>query len=92
MKVSIRTCIACRKKDEKNNFFRVTRSPNGRIFWDKSYKSDGRSAYVCRDYKCVETVLKKRSLNYAFKINVSQAIYESVCNDIKSALDNSQFD
>jgi len=90
MKVSIRTCVVCRKKDERNNFFRVTKSPNGKIFLDKSYKSAGRSVYVCKDCKCIETMLKKRSFNYGFKTNVSSVVYESVYNDIKSVLDDNQ--
>ena len=85
MKISVRTCIVCRTKGKREDFFRITRKLND-IFLDLSYKSDGRSAYVCKDMKCICLLTKKKSLNYAFKKNISLDNYDIIISEMKNII------
>ena len=75
---NIRTCIACRNKFDKtktsmhqitfcDNEFQVN---NGNVF--------GRSIYICKNNKCLQKVVKNKTLNKMFKTNVNEEIYKKI--------------
>lgn len=66
-----RTCIACRKKDNKYNLLRIV-SLNGNAILDKDGKANSRGIYICRDKECIKKLLKMKNINKVIK------------NDIKS--------
>ena len=53
-----RTCVACRKKNDKTELIRFVKTPDGHITPDIRCRMNGRGAYVCRDEKCIEKALK----------------------------------
>lgn len=57
-----RTCISCRKKDEKKNFLRISEE-NGKYVFDKEMKVQSRGFYVCKNPSCVEKLSKNRKYN-----------------------------
>ncbi|MBC8313814.1 MAG: DUF448 domain-containing protein [Candidatus Cloacimonetes bacterium] len=57
-----RSCVICRKKDEKSNLQRFI-IKNGNIIFDENWKMFGRGFYHCKNSQCVEKLakwLKKR--------------------------------
>ena len=67
----IRTCIACRKKDDKKNLIRII-SENGEAVIDKIQKANTRGIYICNNKECIEKLLKVKNINKIIKINVSE--------------------
>ena len=67
----IRTCIACRKKDDKKNLIRII-SENGEAVIDKIQKANTRGIYMCNNKECIEKLLKVKNINKIIKINVSE--------------------
>ena len=61
-----RTCIACRKKDNKYSFIRIV-SDNGEAILDKLGKENGRGIYICNDKKCLSKLLKSKNLSKVIK-------------------------
>ncbi len=57
-----RTCVCCRKKKEKNEFFRIS-EVNGKYIFDKKMNVQARGFYICRDEKCVERLSKHKKYN-----------------------------
>jgi predicted RNA-binding protein YlxR (DUF448 family) len=47
-----RSCVACRQVKPKRALIRVVRSPEGKVLVDETGKSQGRGAYLCRDWTC----------------------------------------
>ena len=79
----LRKCVACGQMLPKNQLFRLVKSSEG-VVLDVSYKAQGRGAYICRSKACVDTALKKKSLNRSLR----QAVNEEVFNILYTELEN----
>lgn len=77
-KLPQRTCIVCRKSSEKQDFYRIVRTPEGSYDFDATLKKNGRGAYICKDDKCIEKCFNKKMLNKTFKTNIPDEIYEKL--------------
>ncbi len=62
----------------KSELTRVVKSANGQILIDKTGKVEGRGAYICKSDECINKLKKLKSLNKAFKCQVSDEIYEEL--------------
>ena len=62
-----RMCSGCRTRKNKAQLIRICKSKDG-VFTvtDGSVNTDGRGAYVCRDSKCVENAIKRKSFSRSF--------------------------
>jgi len=77
-KEQLRMCCVCRQKKPKEDLIRFTLS-DGKINLNEGKQIYfGRSAYICRCQECINLALKKRSLNRAFKREVSTEVYEEL--------------
>ena len=65
-KIPMRTCIACRTERPKKELLRIVRTKDGVFSLDKTGKVSGRGAYICNDKNCIDKLIKKKLLNYAF--------------------------
>ena len=74
----LRMCIACRQMKDKRDLLRIVKDKEGNISVDLSGKKNGRGAYICKDEACLEKLKKQKSLNKAFKTNVSEDIYNEI--------------
>ena len=57
-----RTCVSCRKKGEKEDFFRISEKEGNYVF-DKEMKIQSRGFYVCKSLSCIEKLSKNRKYN-----------------------------
>ena len=71
-------CIVCRGQSDKKQLLRIVKNKDGEIFVDVTGKANGRGAYVCKDRACYEKLCKQKSLNRAFKCNVSDEVYKKI--------------
>jgi uncharacterized protein len=69
-----RTCVVCRSTTAKRALHRIVRSPSGTIGYDPTGKAPGRGAYLCGQPTCLETALKRRSLQRALKVSDTAAV------------------
>ncbi len=79
-KVPMRTCIACKECKPKKDLIRIVKTDLG-FQLDKTGKLNGRGAYICNSDKCLELLIKNKSLNRAFKTNVSAEEYLKIKED-----------
>jgi len=77
-----RTCVVCRETKEKSAMFRIVKNKNGEIKISESPKDQGRGAYICKKSDCIDKAEKKKALNYAFKQEVPNVIYENLKNSL----------
>ncbi len=76
MKPNYRRCVACRKIALKEDFWRIVRIyPSHQIHLDEGM---GRSAYLCPQTECLQTVRKKNRLGKVLKATVSNFLYEEL--------------
>lgn len=62
-----RTCIGCRKKDNKHNLIRIAVKDN-KYTIDINQKAEGRGTYICKSEDCLNKNLKNKSL----KLNIDE--------------------
>ena len=74
----MRTCIACGKKAEKENFHRIARTNCGQVLLDTTGKANGRGAYVCKEEACIAKAKKKGLISGRLKVNVSQDVFADI--------------
>ena len=73
-----RQCIGCRESREKKDLIRVVRTPEGEFCIDRTGRRNGRGAYLCDDLECLKKARKTNGLSRAFRINVSEEVYEDL--------------
>jgi predicted RNA-binding protein YlxR (DUF448 family) len=83
-KVPQRKCIVCQDRDSKKELMRIVKNKEGEIFIDLTKKANGRGAYICQSVECLEKAIKTKALNRAFKVEVSDEVYENLLAELKS--------
>ncbi|MGI8423348.1 MAG: RNase P modulator RnpM [Chloroflexota bacterium] len=84
-RVPQRTCVACRLVEGKRGLVRVVRTPEGAVQVDPTGKKNGRGAYLHASRTCWDLAIKRKSLQYALKIEIADAD-RSALNRFKDAL------
>ena len=88
MREILRRCISCKKQEDKKEFLRIVRTKNMEIFFDPNFKFFGRSAYICKDKKCINYAFSKKRLEKALRVSqidpeLKKRIKEEVLEYIK---------
>lgn len=79
---SIRTCIACRKRNLKNECIRIVSDNNGNAIYDKSGKINSRGIYFCKSIDCIKKAINLENKN---KLNVKISVTkDSLLNTLKN--------
>ncbi len=71
----------------KHELFRIVKSSDGRVVFDKSGKMNGRGAYVMNDEKCLLSPKLRDKLQAALKTNINNEDFEVLLDDIKKESD-----
>ena len=75
---TIRTCIACRTHENKNNLVRIVRTGQGNLAIASNGTLAGRGAYLCRLPDCWEKAIDKGALQRGFKQDIPGKDLEAV--------------
>jgi uncharacterized protein len=73
-----RTCVVCRSTTAKRALHRIVRSPVGTVGYDPTGKAPGRGAYLCGQLGCLETAVRRRSIQRALKVTDTAEVREAV--------------
>ena len=82
-KIPMRQCVGCGEKKGKKELIRIVCSPEGTIGFDLTGKKNGRGAYICSNVACLEQARKKKALDRALKIEVSQQSYDDLKKELE---------
>ncbi|MBF06602.1 MAG: hypothetical protein CL741_04950 [Chloroflexi bacterium] len=85
--IPARTCVLCRNRRQKDVLFRIVRTPEGDIVFDKTGKLNGRGAYVCRDDGCWDDDVYRGKLQAALKIEIDDSTFKLLYRSINSVID-----
>jgi len=81
-RIPIRMCLACRKHFPKKDLIRIVKNKENQIFADKTFKAEGRGAYVCNNNVCLANLKKAHKLNKYFKCEIPAEFYENLKGEI----------
>jgi uncharacterized protein len=82
-----RTCVVCRSTTAKRTLHRIVRSPAGTVAYDPTGKAPGRGAYLCGQPVCLDTAVRRRSIQRALKVTdaaAADAAVEALRNELWS--------
>lgn len=82
-KTPTRTCVACRRVDDKRRLLRVVRTPEGAIGFDPTGKRNGRGAYVCPNMACVGGMLASGRLAGALRSELAPDEAEALARQLE---------
>ncbi len=77
-KIPQRKCIGCGERFDKNELWRVVRSPEGVVSLDKTGKAQGRGAYICKQVKCLQKAQKTRRLETNLEVAIPAEVYAAL--------------
>lgn len=75
----IRTCIVCRKKQEKQNLIKIAKTKNGTITFNGL---QGRGLYICNCNECLNKMFAKKVLNKVWKKDIDTNIYQQILSEV----------
>lgn len=77
-KLVLRTCVLSKEVCEKNQLFRIVRTPEMTVVVDLKGKANGRGAYLKKDKDIILRAQKGKVLDKKLEIEVPQEIYEEL--------------
>ncbi|SDW32410.1 hypothetical protein SAMN05444487_102246 [Marininema mesophilum] len=77
-KVPMRKCVASQEMFPKKELIRVVRTPDEEIRIDPTGKLSGRGAYLRAEAEYVEMAKKRKALERALKMKVSDELYQEL--------------
>ena len=75
-----RTCAGCGRKADKSEFLKIGKTSDGTVALDIM----GRSAYICKDKKCLASAIKKKRISSVLRCPVPESVYDELSNLIGS--------
>ncbi len=84
--VKMRKCAGCGDYFDGKSMFRIIRTPEGEVLYDKSGRRSGRGVYLCKKKECVNKVFDRKAvdrslhvtLNEESALNLRQALHEEM--------------
>ena len=83
-KISMRKCVSCNERKEKNQLLRIVNNKDLGIKIDITGKLNGRGAYICKDIECIKKAEKNKALDRALKTNVDDNLYKEIIDYVDS--------
>lgn len=83
-KIPIRQCAGCAEHKPKNELIRIVKTPENKIVVDTTGKVSGRGAYICKKSECLTLAIKKKRIDSAFKMTVSEEVYDTLLKELNS--------
>lgn len=74
-KMPVRRCVGCQEMKNKKEMIRVIRTPEGEFELDATGKKNGRGAYLCPSWECLEKAVKSKGLERSFKQAIPPEVY-----------------
>ena len=71
-----RKCIATNEVKNRNELFRIVKTPNNEVKVDFTYKLNGRGAYLSKNKDVILLAKKKKLLNRALETDVNDDVYD----------------
>jgi uncharacterized protein len=80
-KIPVRKCVSCQEMFPKKELIRIVRDPQGNVKADLTGKSSGRGAYLCRNPECFALAKKRKALERALEVKISDELYNQLETD-----------
>lgn len=81
-KIPLRMCVITRERLEKKDLLRIVRTPDGEIKIDETGKTNGKGAYLKKDFDVINKAKKNKILDKTLEVNIPDSLYEEMIKQI----------
>ncbi len=81
-KIPMRRCVATNESLPKKELLRIVKNKDGIVSVDPTGKANGKGAYIKKDPEALALAKKKKALERALDITISDEIYEAIAKVI----------
>ncbi len=74
----LRTCVISKEVCQKQDLFRIVRTPEHNVIIDLKGKANGRGAYLKKDKEVILLAKKNKALDRKLEVSVPEEIYEEL--------------
>lgn len=81
-----RRCLSCWKIQDRQNLIRITTDYSTKeVIINKDTKRFGRSAYICKNEKCIEQAFKKNKLAKNLKTSIPEELKGQLLDELRNS-------
>ena len=80
----VRTCVGCGKQSSKDDLYRIVRTADNGVLFDKTGRVSGRGAYICSP-ECFEAAYRQRKLNRALRTGINEENASRIAEELRAA-------
>ena len=77
-KIPLRTCVVSKEKLPKQELLRIVKNNENVVFVDIIGKSNGRGAYIKKDFVVLEKEIKYKILERQLEFEIHDSVYEEI--------------
>ncbi len=82
-KIPQRQCCGCREKRDKNEMFRIIRTPDGQVCIDATGRKNGRGAYICPRMDCLRAAIKNKGIERSLNVLIPTEVLDLLTEEMK---------
>jgi len=83
-KIPMRKCVITNERFEKKSLWRVVKTPEGEVIYDKSGKANGRGAYLAKSKAVIEKAIQTKALNRHLETEVPDSVYQELLKELEN--------
>ena len=81
-----RRCVSCWKRKNRNDLIKITaRNTDGKVIINPDSVTFGRSAYLCYNEVCIESVFKKNKLAKHLKASIPNELKGQLLDELRNS-------
>lgn len=83
-KIPMRKCVVTNQRFDKRSLFRVVKTPEGQVIFDKTGKANGRGAYLSRSKEVIEQAKKTHVLNKHLDTEIPDTLFQELLEELNN--------
>ncbi|OQX93294.1 MAG: hypothetical protein B6I17_03235 [Tenericutes bacterium 4572_104] len=83
-KIPMRKCVITNQRVEKKLLFRIVKTPDGTIIYDRTGKANGRGAYLTKSKAVIEKAKKTQILNRHLETEIPDSVYRELLKELEN--------
>jgi predicted RNA-binding protein YlxR (DUF448 family) len=81
-KIPERTCVGCGTARPKRELYRIVRTPEGAVEFDKTGRKPGRGVYICPSRECLESAVRTHRLERSLETQIPQEVFDKLRDEL----------
>ena len=86
-KIPMRKCVVTNERFEKKSLWRIVKTPEGEVIYDRTGKANGRGAYLSKSKATIDKAMKTKVLDRHLEAQVPEAVFQELLKELGDGQD-----